>query len=187
MPGSDRNLPQCVVIPLERDSVLTDQGPASPGEEAMSNLRRILLLVVTFCGSPSLSAHLASAQGSPPEEKQVVVVAAKVEDLAEDHYMWGAEVAAARLKGKTTVVEGGLAGALRHVRENVGLARGIIEIMIDVHSWNEEVRITCFDTAGRVLWKEKAKANMGGNEEKLARNMLERALKKAEKRKACGS
>ena len=90
------------------------------------------------------------------------------------------------VKGKPEVVEGGLAGALRHVRENPNSARGIVEVLIDVHSWNEEVRITCYDTAGRELWKEKVRANMGGGEESLARKMLERALKKAEKRPACG-
>lgn len=97
-----------------------------------------------------------------------------------------AEMAAARLKGKTTVVPGGLAGALRHSRENPGTAMGIVEVMIDVHSWREEVRITCFDPAGREIWKDKAIVNAGGNEESLARKMLERALKKAEKRPICG-
>lgn len=64
---------------------------------------------------------------------------------------------------------------------------GIIEVIIDVYSFKEEVRISCFDPAGRELWKEKAKANMGGNEEALARKMFERALQKAEKHTtACG-
>jgi hypothetical protein len=119
-------------------------------------------------------------------EKLVLVVTAKVEDLDDNHYLWGAELAAARLKGNTKVLEGGLAGALRFSRENPGAVRGIVEIMIDVYSYAEEVRITCMDAAGRQVWKEKARANMGGSEESLARKMLERALAKAEKRTACG-
>ncbi len=63
---------------------------------------------------------------------------------------------------------------------------GIVEVMIDVFSYAEEVRITCMDAAGREIWKEKARANMGGSEEALARKMLERALGKTEKRPACG-
>lgn len=128
------------------------------------------------------------AQTTPvaqPGDPQILVVAAKVNDLAEDYYQWAAEMAAARLKGNTTVVPGGLAGALRHAREKPGSTLGIVEVMIDVHSWREEVRITCFDPAGREIWKEKAIVNAGGNEEALARKMLERALKKAEKRPAC--
>lgn len=139
------------------------------------------LALAIFC-----PVYLA-AQPAPTEtgDRQVLVVAAKVADLAEDHYQWAAEMAAARLKGKTTVVSGGLAGALRHSRENPGSAMGIVEVMIDVYSWREEVRITCFDPTGREIWKEKAIVNNGGSEEALARKMLERALKKAEKRPAC--
>lgn len=77
-----------------------------------------------------------AAQPAPATQtgdRQVLVVAAKVNDLAEDHYQWAAEMAAARLKGKTTVVPGGLAGALRHVRENPDSAMGIVEVMIDVY------------------------------------------------------
>lgn len=133
-----------------------------------------------------LAAQAGPATPTATGERQVLVVAAKVNDLAEDHYQWAAEMAAARLKGKTTVISGGLAGALRHARENPDTAAGIVEVMIDVYSWREEVRITCFDRAGREVWKEKAIVNSGGSEEALARKMLERALKKAEKRPACG-
>lgn len=132
-----------------------------------------------------LAAQLPTA--SPPaSDLQVLVVAAEIEDLAKDHYQWAAEMVAARVKGKTTVISGGLAGALHQARENPGTVRGIVEVMIDVFSWREEVRITCFDPAGREIWKEKAVFNTGGNEEALARKMLERTLKKAEKRPACG-
>lgn len=126
-------------------------------------------------------------ESAPAATKQVVVyVAAKVKDLDEDHYLWAAELAAARLKGEAEVLEGGLAGALRYSRENKGSVQGIVEVMIDVFSYAEEVRITCLDAAGRELWKEKARANMGGSEEALARKMLERALDKAQKRPGCG-
>lgn len=146
---------------------------------------RTLALALAIACPLSLEAQTAPAP-PVPAERQVLVVAAKVDDLAEDHYQWAAEMTAARLKGKSTVLSGGLAGALRHVRENPGTAMGIVEVMIDVHSWDEEVRITCFDSAGREIWKEKAVVNAGGSEEALARKMLERALKKAEKRPACG-
>lgn len=56
---------------------------------------------------------------------------------------------------------------------------------MDVYSWREEVRITCFEPTGREIWKEKAIVNSGGSEEALARKMLERALRKAEKRPVC--
>lgn len=133
----------------------------------------------------------AAAQPAPedptsPADLQILVVATEIEDLTKDHYQWAAEMVAARLKGKTTVISGGLAGALRQARENPGTVRGIVEVMIDVYSWREEVRITCLDPAGRELWKEKAVFNTGGNEQALARKMLEKALKKAEKRPACG-
>lgn len=132
------------------------------------------------------AAQPPEAAPSPAPEKVVLVVTAKVKDLEDNHYLWGAELAAARLKGATKVIEGGLAGALRYSRENPGSVRGIVEVMIDVYSYAEEVRITCTDPAGREIWKEKARANMGGNEEALARKMLERTLDKAEKRAACG-
>lgn len=70
------------------------------------------------------------------------VVAVKVKDLAVNRYSWSAELAAARLKGATKVLEGSLAGALRYSRENPGTVRGIVEIMIDVYSYAEEFRIT---------------------------------------------
>jgi hypothetical protein len=137
-----------------------------------------------------LVASSAPALGQPVEtpaaEPKVVVVAAKVKDLDADHYLWGAELVAARIKGPTTVIAGGLAAALKQVREAPGTVRGIVEVLIDVHSWDEEVRISCFDTSGHELWKDKARVNMGGSEEALARTMLERAIQKAEKRPVCG-
>ncbi len=132
--------------------------------------------VPTFAEAPAQTA-----------DKLVIVVAAKIKDLDEDHYLWGAELAAARLKGNLKVIEGGLAGGLRYTRENPGTVRGIVEVMIDVYSFAEEVRITCMDASGREIWKVKAKANGGGSEEALARKMLERALNKAEKRPVCGT
>lgn len=146
---------------------------------------RSIALALAIACPLSLAAQTAPATPTSAE-RQVLVVAGKVDDLAEDHYQWAAEMTAARLKGKSTVLSGGLAGALRHVRENPGTAMGIVEVMIDVYSWDEEVRITCFDSTGREIWKEKAVVNAGGSEEALARKMLERALKKAEKRPACG-
>jgi len=142
-------------------------------------------LVLLLCGAPPLSAQTDAAPTA--DERQVLVVAAAIQDLPENHYLWAAEMAAARLKGKNTVMEGGLSGALRRSRENPGTTQGIVEIIIDVYSVNEEARITCFDPTGREVWKEKAKANMGGNEEALARKMFERVLTKAEKHPACTS
>lgn len=143
---------------------------------------------LALAGSLLFAAAVQPAPQPPPAnaDLQVLVVATEIEDLAKDHYQWAAEMVAGRLKGKTTVLSGGLAGALRQARENPGTVRGIVEVMIDVYSWREEVRITCLDPAGRELWKEKAVFNTGGNEEALARKMLEKALKKAEKRPACG-
>lgn len=147
---------------------------------------RLAVALALAISSPlCLTAQPTPSTSAPSGDRQILVVAAKVDDLAEDHYQWAAEMAAARLKGKTTVLSGGLAGALRHARENPGTASGIVEVMIDVYSWREEVRITCFDSAGREVWKEKTLVNAGGSEEALARKMLERALKKAEKRPAC--
>lgn len=149
----------------------------------MSNLCTALALAISW--PLYLAAQTEPTAATATSDRQVLVVAAKINDLAEDHYQWAAEMTAARLKGKTTVISGGLAGGLRHARENPGAAMGIVEVMIDVYSWREEVRITCFDPAGREIWKEKAIVNSGGSEEALARKMLERALKKAEKRPAC--
>jgi hypothetical protein len=122
-----------------------------------------------------------------PPEKKVLFVAAKIEDQAADRYLWAAEMAALRMKGKTEVLPGGLVAALQYSREKPGEVAGIVEIMVDVYSWREEVRITCFDNKGKSLWKEKAVVNTGGSEESLARRMVERAIKKAEDRPACGS
>lgn len=141
---------------------------------------------LALCIIAAAAPVLAQAPADPPSERKVVVVAAKVKDLDADHYLWGAELVAARIKGPTTVISGGLAAALKQVREAPGTARGIVEVLIDVHSWDEEVRITCFDASGRELWKDKAKVNMGGSEEALARKMLERAIQKADKRPVCG-
>ena len=141
---------------------------------------------LALCIIAAAAPVLAQAPAGPTSERKVVVVAAKVKDLDVDHYLWGAELVAARIKGPTTVISGGLAAALKQVREAPGTVRGIVEVLIDVHSWDEEVRITCFDTSGRELWKDKAKVNMGGSEEALARKMLERAIQKAEKRALCG-
>ena len=126
------------------------------------------------------------AAAARPAEKTVLVVAAKIENLEADHYLWAAEMTAGRLKGPSKVVEGGLVSALRYSRENPGTVRGIVEVVIDVYSYAEEVRITCLDPAGRPLWKEKVRANMGGSEEALARKMLERALGKMESHASCG-
>jgi hypothetical protein len=146
------------------------------------------LAIVGVCLGLQIPAGAQAPEPSPAQatETVVLVVTPKVKDLEENHYLWASELAAARLRGTTKVLEGGLAGALRYSRENPGTVRGIVEIMIDVYSYAEEVRITCMDAAGRELWKEKARANMGGSEESLARKMLERALAKAEKRPACG-
>jgi hypothetical protein len=138
-------------------------------------------LVVAMLVAPERSAW---ANAKPPA-REVLVVAAAVEDRPEAQYLWAAEMAASRLKGSTRVLPGGLAEALRYARENPGAVQGIIEVMIDVYSWKEEVRISCLDPAGRTVWKEKAVMNNGGSEEALARKMFERALKKAERRGAC--
>lgn len=131
-------------------------------------------------------AETPASLPSPEPERVVLVVAAKIKDLDADHYQWAAELAAARLKGSTKVVDGGLAGGIRFAKENPDVVRGIVEVMIDVYSFAEEVRITCMDPSGREIWKEKSRFNNGGSEEALARKMLERALDKAEKRPVCG-
>jgi hypothetical protein len=80
-------------------------------------------------------------------------------------------------------VPGGLAGGLRFSREHPEEVAGILEILIDVYTAFEEVRITCFDTAGRERWKRKTELNAGGSEERMARNMLDRVITKIEKKK----
>lgn len=121
-----------------------------------------------------------AAETGPPT--MVLVVAAKVKDLDADHYLWAAEIVAARLDGEFEVLEGGLAGALRFSREHPGEAAGILEVLIDVHTVFEEVRITCFDTSGRERWKRKTELNAGGSEEKMERNMLDRVIEKIKKK-----
>lgn len=122
---------------------------------------------------------LAQETNSRPD---TVVVAAQAKDLDEDHYLWAAEMVAARLDGEFEVLSGGLAAGLRYSRENPGQIQGILEVMIDVHTAFEEVRITCYDSTGREQWKRKTELNLGGSEERMARNMLDRVIKKVEKR-----
>lgn len=151
-------------------------------------MHRVTFTLVAIClVTSALSMAGQDAQGPVVAEPKVIVVAAQAKDLDENHYLWAAEMAAARLAGKTDVLEGGLAAALRYSRENPGSVQGIVEIVIDVHTVFEEVRVNCYDPKGRLLWKKKTELNAGGSEEKMARNMLERALKKAEKQPACGS
>lgn len=137
-------------------------------------------------------AALTLPGGAPAVEGEgnapvILVVASKAKDLPPDHYLWAAELTASRIKGNTQVLEGDFAAALKHARENKGAVAGIVEIIVDVYAWDEEVRITCYDPAGRQLWKEKVSVNAGGSEEALARKMVERAIVKAEKRPACAS
>ena len=97
-------------------------------------------------------------------------------------------VAAGRLPGgNNQVLEGGLAAAIKEAREKPGTVRGIIEIVLNVYSWDEDVRMTCYDPSGRQLWKKKSSVNAGGSEEELARKLFERTLQKVEKMPPCGS
>lgn len=137
-----------------------------------------------------LTAGVSGAQVAPTaatEEPRILVVVAQAKDLDANHYLWAAEVAAARLPGKNyQVLEGGLVAALREAREKPGTVRGIVEIVVNVYAWDEDVRITCFDTSGREIWKKKSSVNAGGSEEDLARKLFERTLEKAEKMAPCG-
>lgn len=142
----------------------------------MNPLALLLAAAALVSGAPVIASGNDSG-------KQVVVVAAKAKDLEEDHYLWAAELVASRLEGEFKVVPGGLAGGLRFSREQPGEVAGILEIVIDVYTAFEEVRITCFDTSGRERWKRKTELNAGGSEEKLARNMLDRVIKKVEEKK----
>jgi hypothetical protein len=133
----------------------------------------------------SMLPNTGAATESEKDEPVILVVASKVEDLPDDHYRWAAEMTASRLKGNTDVLSGDFAAALKYSRENKGRVAGIVEIIVDVYSFDEDVRITCYDASGRRIWKEKVSVNMGGSEEALARKMVERAIAKAEKRPAC--
>jgi hypothetical protein len=134
-----------------------------------------------------LIAPALDAADSPTQGPRTLIVVAKSEDLEANHYLWAAEIAASRLQGKNNqVLEGGLAAALKESREEPGTVHAIVEIVVNVYSWDEDVQIRCLDTKGKVLWKKKSSANMGGSEEKLARNLFERTLEKAEKMPPCG-
>ena len=145
----------------------------------MNPLALLLVAAVLVNGAPVVASGNDSG-------KQIVVVAAKAKDLDEDHYLWAAELVAARLEGDFKVVPGGLGGGMRYSREHPEEVAGILEVVIDVYTAFEEVRITCFDTNGRERWKRKTELNAGGSEEKMARNMLDRVIKKVEeKRLSC--
>lgn len=154
------------------------------GSSAWRHLANVTLLAValglwTFSG-------VALAAENTDDEPAILVVASKIKDLPDDHYRWAAEMAASRLKGPTKVLPGDFATALRYAREHKGQVLGIVEIIVDVYTFDEEVRITCFDPTGKRIWKESVSVNMGGSEEALARKMVERALNKSEDRPACG-
>jgi len=137
-----------------------------------------------------LAAAALNGQAAPegaPASNRLLIVVAKAKDLDADHYLWAAEVAAGRLPGDNNqVLEGGLAAAIKEAREKPGTVRGIIEIVVNVYSWDEDVRMTCYDPTGRQLWKKKSSVNAGGSEEELARKLFERTLQKAEKMPPCG-
>lgn len=138
----------------------------------------LLVLAVLF---------IATAVPATAEETETgpesLVVAAKAKELEEDHYLWAAEMVAARLKGNFKVLPGGLAAALRYSREQPAQVSGILEVMVDVYTAFEEVRITCYDPVGKERWKRKTELNTGGSEEKMARNMLDRVIRKIQKKK----
>jgi hypothetical protein len=142
-----------------------------------------LFVLALYIWCQDAGAAEASAEGP-----RVLIVVAKAKDLDANHYLWAAEVAAARLPGKNNqVVEGGLAAALKEVREKPGTVRGIVEIVVNVYAWDEDVRIACLDVRGKEVWKKKSSMNAGGSEEDLARKMFERTLQKAENMPECGS
>jgi hypothetical protein len=146
-------------------------------------LGRILAVIMALAASP---LPVTMAQSAAPEPR-VLIVVAKSKDLEANHYLWAAEMAAGRLQGKNNqVLEGGLAAALKESRENPGTVRGIVEIVVNVYSFDEDVRISCFDAKGKQMWKKKSSVNGGGSEEDLARKLFERTLEKAEKMPACG-
>lgn len=134
-----------------------------------------------------VASHVVAAVDSAPQEPRVLIVVAKAKDLDANHYLWAAEMAAARLQGRNNqVLEGGLAAALKEAREKPGTVRGIVEIVVNVYAFDEDVRIGCFDAKGKQLWKKKSSVNAGGSEEDLARKLFERTLEKAEKMPPCG-
>jgi hypothetical protein len=143
------------------------------------------LLVLSLC---AFAAVGVSAQSNPEaSEPRILIVVAQSKDLDANHYLWTAEIAASRLPGENKqVLEGGLVAALREARAKPGSVRGIVEIVVNVYAWDEDVTIGCFDASGKRIWKKKSSANTGGSEEKLARNMFERTLQKAEKMPPCG-
>ena len=145
----------------------------------------VIMLFMILAGA-ALNAQ-AAPEGTPTSNR-VLIVVAKAKDLDADHYLWAAEVAVGRLPGgNNEVLKGGLAAAIKEAREKPGTVRGIIEIVVNVYSWDEDVRITCYNPSGRQLWKKKSSVNAGGSEEELARNLFERTLQKAEKMPPCGS
>ena len=105
--------------------------------------------VIAVAALALLSTPVA-AQTEPAkatDSKRVLFVVAKQKDLDANHYLWAAEMAAARLRGDNNqVLEGGLAAGLKEAREKAGTVRGIVEIVVNVYSWDEDVRITCYDT-----------------------------------------
>jgi hypothetical protein len=134
-----------------------------------------------------LAAQEPAATPAPQATNRILIVVEKDKELEADHYLWAAEMAAGRLKGDTKeVIPGGLAAGLKEAREKPGTVRGIIDIVINVYSWDEDVRIACYDATGHELWKKKSSMNSGGSEEDLARKLFERTLKKAEEMPACG-
>lgn len=143
---------------------------------------------ITFLsGFLVVAAHTARSTEPIPQDPRILVVVAKAKDLEANHYLWAAEMAASRLQGKNNqVLEGGLAAALKEARENPGTVRGIVEIVVNVYAFDEDVRIGCFDARGKQLWRKKSSVNAGGSEEDLARKLFERTLEKAEKMPPCG-
>lgn len=146
--------------------------------------RFAILLAIVFTASVLVAQPRSE---TPPEGSRILVVVAKSKDLDANHYLWTAEMAAGRLPGANLeVLEGGLAAALKEARQNPGTVRGIVEIVVNVYAWDEDVTITCFDSGGKRLWKKKSSVNTGGSEEDLARKLFERSLEKAEKMPPCG-
>jgi hypothetical protein len=148
-------------------------------------MKQLALLLVAAMAASQAGAEAADAGATPP---RLLIVVAKSENLEANHYLWAAQIAANRLPGANKqVLEGGFSAAIAEASKNPSTVRGIVEIIFNVYSWDEDVTITCYSAAGKKLWRKKSSANMGGNEEYLARKMFERTLEKAEKMPACGS